>query len=93
MNNANLTQKDSAAWSAFVKISFVFALGTTSMGVFLLPVDLWVKGYIAMGLYFVVTSTVSLSKTLRDEHEAKKIVNKISNARTEKLLKDYDLDS
>ena len=31
-----------------------------------------------------------MSKTLRDEHEAKKSINKISEAKTERILKTYD---
>lgn len=86
-------QQDSAAWKFFVVVSFVMSLGATSMGILILPVELWVKGYIAMGLYFTISSCFILSKTLRDAHEADKLVNKISDARTKKMLKEFDTDS
>ena len=93
MKNVNTIQTDSPAWKFFVIVSFVASLGATSLGLLILPVDFWVKGYMAMGLYFTVSSTLMLSKTIRDAHESDKLVNKISEARTEKMLKDYDLAS
>jgi hypothetical protein len=46
----------------------------------------------AIGLYFTVSSTLILAKTIRDAHEASKLINKISDARTEKMLKDFELN-
>jgi hypothetical protein len=42
-----------------------------------------------MGSMFVVGSTITLAKTLRDDHEARRLVNRISEAKTERLLKEY----
>ena len=56
----------SAAWVAQTWISFVVAVGITSMGIWFLPVDVWVKAFMAMGLLFSVGSTFSLAKTVRD---------------------------
>ena len=92
MNDNNILQ-DSAAWRFFVMLSFGASIGATSLGLLLLPVDIWIKGYMAMGIYFAIASTVMLSKTLRDKHEADKLVNRISEARTEKMLKDFELTS
>ena len=41
-----------------------------------------------MGLYFTVSSAFALAKTLRDAHESQRIVAKISEARTEKMLRE-----
>ncbi len=92
MKSAQMTQ-DSAAWKFFVIVSFMASIGATSLGILILPVDLWVKGYIAMGMYFTVSSCFILSKTLRDAHEAERLVNRIKDARTEKMLNDYDIKS
>ena len=91
MKENNTIQQDSPAWKFFVIISFVVSLGATTLGLLILPVDFWVKGYMAMGLYFAVSSTFILAKTLRDAHESDKLVNKITEARTEKMLKEYEL--
>ncbi len=92
MQNAQI-QQDSTAWKFFVVISFIFALATTSFGVLILPVELWVKGYMAMGLYFSMASSFMLAKTIRDAHESDKLVNKVNNARTSKMLNEFDIDS
>ncbi len=82
-------QRDSAAWLFYVKISFFTAITAMACGIFFLPCQLWVKGYMIMGTLFAVGSSITLSKTLRDEHEASKIINKISDVKTEKILKEY----
>ena len=48
-------------------------------GIYNLPTDLWGKGFLGMGLLFVVGSSFSLAKTLRDEHEVKKLVNRLAD--------------
>jgi hypothetical protein len=42
-----------------------------------------------MGLYFTVSSAFGLAKTLRDAHESSRIVAKISEAKTEKMLREF----
>jgi hypothetical protein len=59
-------------------------------GVAVMPVEIWMRGYMILGTLFLVGSTFTLSKTLRDEFEAAKLLNKLANARTEKLLKEYE---
>ncbi len=58
-------------------------------GIVMLPLDLWAKGYLGMGLFFMVSSTISVSKTLRDQHEFDRIINRVEEAKTEKILKEY----
>ena len=90
MEQPTLNQ-DTPAWVFFTQISFVMALVAIVGGIWILPVVLWIKGYLLMGLFFTVSSTITLSKTMRDSHEAKKIVNRISEVKTERMLKEFDL--
>ena len=83
-------QRDSAAWLSFVKLSFALAFGTTLLGIWFLPVDLWIRGYMSMGMIYSVGSAFTLAKTLRDQHEADKLINKISQAKTARMLKEFD---
>uniref|UniRef100_UPI00286D525B YiaA/YiaB family inner membrane protein n=1 Tax=Chamaesiphon sp. OTE_75_metabat_556 TaxID=2964692 RepID=UPI00286D525B len=48
------TQKDSNAWIFQTWVSFVLSVGMTTTGVIYLPVDLWVKGFVGMGLGFSI---------------------------------------
>ena len=73
-------------WISFTYIQFVVALGMSAIGIWAAPVDLTTKGYLAMALLFTVGATFTLAKTVRDEHEAKRITNRIDDARAEKLL-------
>lgn len=79
---------DTAAWRFQVIAAFVIALGLTTGGILYLPVSAWIKGYLLMGCYFTVSSAFGLAKSLRDAHESHRLVNKISEAKTEKILRD-----
>lgn len=57
-------------------------------GILFLPLDWWAKGYLAMGCVMLVQSCITMTKTVRDMHEATKLVNRIEDARTERLLLD-----
>ena len=83
-------QQDSAAWIAFVKFAFLLALAAMAAGVCFMPGDWWIKGYFAMGTLFLVASTIALSKTLRDQHESTKIIAKINEVKTQKILREFE---
>jgi hypothetical protein len=80
---------DSVSWIFFTKLSFLVSLGALVFGVIMLPLDIWAKGYLGMGLFFLVSSTISVSKTLRDKHEFDRIINRVEEAKTEKILQEY----
>ena len=63
------TNTSTAAWKFQVWVSFVASTAAMITGILYLPVDLWTKGFFAMGLLFTVGSCFSLAKTIRDEHE------------------------
>jgi hypothetical protein len=79
-------QPHSGAWVTFTYASFLAAAGMVAAGILFLPLDLWAKGYLAMGVIMLIQSCVTLTKTVRDNHEAAKLVNRIEDARTERLL-------
>jgi hypothetical protein len=83
--------QDSPAWIFFVHVAFAVSVTLTGIGIYLLPVDLWIKGYFAMGLFFTIGSTITLTKTLRDAHEGRKLINRLTEVKTEKLLQDYEM--
>ncbi len=85
------TRLDTPSWIFFVKTSFACALGGMMFGVIVMPVEIWMRGYMVLGTLFLTGSTFTLSKTLRDQFEASKLINKLAQARTEKLLKEYNV--
>lgn len=80
---------NSAAWLFFVKLSFVVSLGAMIGGILFMHAELTVKAYLALCGLFLVNATITLSKTLRDEHEGQRLLNRISEARTQKILKEF----
>jgi hypothetical protein len=56
----------------------------------MVPADFSVKGFFAMGTLYLIGSTFTLSKTMRDEFENRKLVNRIAEAKTERILKEYE---
>ena len=80
----------STAWVAQVWMSFAAALFAMLGGILFIPADLWVKGYLFMGLLFTIGSTMNLAKTVRDNHEAQKVSSVIKDARIERILSEQD---
>ena len=76
----------SGAWIAFTYASFFASLGMIAAGIFFAPVDVWIKAYLGMGAALLVQSCITMTKTLRDVHESSKLVNRIEDARAERLL-------
>ena len=72
------------AWIAFA-ISFV----GMAVGIFYIPADFGVKGFLAMTYFFSVTSCFTVAKVVRDKHESDRIINKVENAKTEIFLNKY----
>ncbi len=77
-----IIRRDSNAWIFQTWASFILSVGMTTTGIIYLPVDLWVRGFMGMGLGFSVASTFTLAKTQRDLHES----SKIEEAKVEQIL-------
>ncbi len=78
--------KHSSAWTTFTTASFVLAAGMMAGGIYFLEASFSAKGFYAMAAIMLVNTSISLTKTMRDNEEAGKLVNKIEDAKTEKLL-------
>ena len=79
-------QPHSGAWVTFTYGSFAASAFLVAIGVFFMPVDLWMKGYLTMGVVMLVQTCITLTKTVRDVHESNKLVNRIEDAKAERLL-------
>lgn len=88
--DANNKPTHTSAWIAQTWLSFGLSILATSIGILYLPVNVWVKGYLGMGFMFSIGSTVSLSKTIRDQEEAKRILSRVDEAKLERLLAEHD---
>lgn len=84
--NQNSKSFYNMAWIAF-GLSFVGML----IGLIYMESDLALKGFLGMSYLFSVTSCFTLSKVVRDRHEAQKFINKVENAKTEKFLNETNV--
>ncbi len=83
-------QHDSQSWIWFTIINFVVSVAMTLVGILVIEVNMATKGFFAMAALMLVSSSISLSKTMRDRHESGRLVNRLDEARTEKLLSTLD---
>jgi hypothetical protein len=95
LNVTGMTKPDtvtdhSAAWSFQVKVSFVVSLTGLVLGIAYLPVEPWVRAYLAVAALYSITSAISLSKTLRDEHESRRLLSRVDEVKLERFLAEHD---
>jgi hypothetical protein len=86
----NHTAQHSAAWVTFTYVSFAASAFMVAIGIWLLPLDLAMKGYLTMGFLMLVQSCITMTKTMRDMHEGGKLVNRIEDAKAERLLMEVE---
>lgn len=79
-------QPHSSAWVTFTYASFAASALLVAIGIFFLPIDFWMKGYLTMGIVMLVQTCITLTKTVRDNHESSRLVNRIEDAKAERLL-------
>jgi len=70
-------------------IAFAISLVGMVAGIFYIPVDFGVKGFLLMSYVFSVTSCFTVAKVVREKHKSDRIINKIETAKTEKFINKY----
>ncbi|MGN0065562.1 MAG: YiaA/YiaB family inner membrane protein [Nocardioides sp.] len=71
-------------------IAFAVALGGMLWAVLFLPIDPWVRGFLGMTTLFLVSSSFTLAKVVRDNQENQSVHSRIDQARLDKLLSEHD---
>jgi len=79
-------RNDTPAWLFQVWAAFAAAALLLTWGVLNLPLDTWSRAYLLMGVLFLVSSSFTLAKTLRDQQEIRRLVNRVSEIKTEKMI-------
>jgi hypothetical protein len=86
-----LRPRTTAAFMVQSAISFAISLGVTIVGIGYLSDSRWVRAFLGLGLLYVVTSSFTLAKTIRDRQEEAALVSRVDQARLDKLLAEQDL--
>lgn len=86
----NTTPATTAAFHTQAMLSFGVSLAAVVVGTVYLPVDGWVKAFLAIAVLYAVTSAFTLAKCVRDRQDSLTVVNRVDQARMEKLLAEHD---
>ncbi|MBJ2152917.1 YiaA/YiaB family inner membrane protein [Paracoccus sp. IB05] len=78
--------RTSQAFNMFSYVNFVVAAAMMAGGVYFMEASFAAKGFYAMAALMLVSSTVGVTKALRDKEESERVYNKLEEARTERLL-------
>lgn len=63
-------QVDTSSWVMTVWAAFAAAIALTAWGLWRMNIPTWEKSYMAVSWLFLVSTTFTLAKTVRDSHEA-----------------------
>ena len=85
-----IQHRNTAAFFLQSAVSFAVAVVGVGVGVAYLPVNAWMRGFLAIGLLYVITSTFTLAKCVRDAQESQSVLSRVDEARLERLLAEHD---
>jgi hypothetical protein len=88
--NTNPSAKPSPAYFLQAILSFGIALAVVVIGELYLPVPPWSRAFLGLGTVFLVSSTFTLAKCVRDQQETESVVSRLDQARIERLLAEFD---
>ncbi|GAA0962477.1 YiaA/YiaB family inner membrane protein [Kribbella koreensis] len=71
-------------------LSFALSMTAMTIAIVYLPAAGWIRAFLALGLLYLVTSTVTLCKVVRDRQELSEVTNRVDQARLDKLLSEHD---
>jgi hypothetical protein len=90
MTALNRMSKNTAAFFVQAAVAFGVSFLGAFGGIFVLPLDPWQRLFLGMTVLFLVTSSFTLAKVIRDEQEAATVRVRLDEARMEKLLAEHN---
>ena len=86
-----LRPRTTTAFYVQAAISFGVSLAVTVIGIGYLADSRWVRAFLALGLLYVVTSSFTLAKCIRDRQEEVTLVSRVDQAKLDKFLAEQDV--
>jgi hypothetical protein len=90
MNTINDMSKSTAAFFVQAAVSFGVSFLGVLGGIVYLPLDPWQRLFLGMSALFLVASSFTLAKVIRDQQEASTVRVRIDEARIEKLMAEHN---
>ncbi len=84
--------KTSQAFNLFSYFNFAVAAMMMAGGIYFMEASFSAKGFYAMAALMLISSTVGITKALRDKEESDRLHNRLEEARTERLLAEVSRD-
>ncbi|OAA23640.1 hypothetical protein UG55_103578 [Frankia sp. EI5c] len=82
--------RTTTAFMVQAALSFGISVIAVAYAIAHLPGSAWIRGFLLLGMLYIVTSTFTLSKCVRDQQEASAVISRVDQARLERLLAEYD---
>ncbi|GAB2756520.1 YiaA/YiaB family inner membrane protein [Nocardioides salsibiostraticola] len=90
MSNQSAPTKNTQAFFFQAVASFGIALLGLLWALLYMPMDAWQRGFLAMTCLFLVSSSFTLAKVIRDAQDDKYVVSRLDQARVDKILAEHD---
>ena len=87
---APLQPRNTTAFYAQAVISFAVSSGAVLVGIYFLDTNAWIRGFMLLSVLYLVTSSFTLAKVIRDKQEVEGLTNRVDKARLDKLLTEHD---
>ncbi|MFD4528019.1 YiaA/YiaB family inner membrane protein [Streptomyces sp. NPDC058470] len=70
MSESPVKQQSTAAFYGQAVASFAVAIVATAIGIFKLDANAWVRSFLGIAVLYLVTSSFTLAKVIRDKQDA-----------------------
>jgi hypothetical protein len=90
MSNAPRSTSTTTAFEVQAALSFAVSVLAIGLAIAFIPADPWIRGVLAIGVLYAVTSTFTLAKIVRDKQESSTVISRMDQARLERLLAEHD---
>ncbi len=90
MNTVSEFSKTTTAFFVQAAASFGISFIATLGGIYFLPLDPWQRLFLAMSVLFLVASSFTVAKVIRDQQESATIRVRLDEARMEKLIAEHN---
>lgn len=88
--NTSPSTRTTQAFFVQAVIAFSVSLLGVVWAVLFLPLDPWARAFLGMTGLFLVSSTFTLAKVVRDNQETQTVHHRLDQARIDRLLAEHD---
>lgn len=85
-----LAPRTTTAFMVQAALSFGISVVAVTYAIAHLPGDAWIRGFLLLGMLYIITSTFTLAKCVRDQQDASAVISRVDQARLERFLAEHD---